>query len=126
MKDNDVDDYIAVFEDFLTKIDYRWSDFGVIEKFKHGLKKWIVSKILSKDKWPTTLEEWEEAARREVRRSKYIQTTLGDRKNFDMSLQEAKWQAALQLPEGGGGKKPRQNNWRNNEVVPMEVDYAST
>jgi hypothetical protein len=23
MKDNDVDDYIAVFEDFLTKIDYR-------------------------------------------------------------------------------------------------------
>jgi hypothetical protein len=41
MKDNDVDDYIAVFEDFLTKIDYRHLDFGVIEKFKHGLKKWI-------------------------------------------------------------------------------------
>jgi hypothetical protein len=125
MKDNDVDEYIAIFEDFLTKIDYRRSDFGVIEKFKHGLKKWIVSKILSKDKWPTTLEEWEEAARREVRRSKYIQTTLGDRKNFDMSLQEAKWRAALQIPEGGG-KKPRQNNRRNNEVIPMEVDYAST
>jgi hypothetical protein len=43
-----------------------------------------------------------------------------------MSLQEAKWQAALQIPEGGGGKKPRQNNQRNNEVFPMEVDYAST
>jgi hypothetical protein len=67
MKDNDVDEYIAVFKDFLTKIDYRRSDFGVIKKFKHGLKKWIVSKILSKDKWPTTLEEWEEVARREVR-----------------------------------------------------------
>jgi hypothetical protein len=80
---------------------------------------------LSKDKWPTTLEEWEEAARREVRRSKYIQTTLGDRKNFDMSLQEAKWRAALQIPEAGN-KRPRQNNRRNNEVVPMEVDYTST
>jgi hypothetical protein len=72
MENNDVDKYIAVFEDFLTKIDYRWLDFGVIEKFKHGLKKWIVSKILAKDKWPTTLEEWEEAARREVQQSKYI------------------------------------------------------
>jgi hypothetical protein len=41
-------------------------DFRVIEKFKHGLKKWIVSKILTKDIWPATLEEWEEAARREV------------------------------------------------------------
>jgi hypothetical protein len=51
---------------------------------------------------------------------------LGDRKNFDMSLQEAKWRAALQIPEGGGGKKPCQNNRRNNKVVPMEVDYAST
>jgi hypothetical protein len=81
---------------------------------------------LAKDKWPTTLEEWEEAARQEVWQSKYIQTTLGDRKNFNMSLQEAKWRAALQIPEGGSGKKPRQNNRRNNEVVPMEVDYAST
>jgi hypothetical protein len=43
-----------------------------------------------------------------------------------MSLQEAKWQAALQIPEGGGSKKPHQNNRQNNEVVPMEVDYAST
>jgi hypothetical protein len=84
-------------------------DFGVIEKFKYGLKKWIVNKILAKDRWPTTLEEWEEAARCEVRRSKYIQTTLGDRKNFDMSLQEAKWQAALQI-DRGSGKKPCQNN----------------
>jgi hypothetical protein len=41
---------------------------------------------LAKDKWPTTLEEWEEAARREVQWSKYIQTMLGDRKNFNMSL----------------------------------------
>jgi hypothetical protein len=79
-----------------------------------------------KDKWPTTLEEWEEVARREVRRSKYIQTMLGDRKNFDMSLQEAKWQAALQIPKGESRKKPHQNNRQNHDVVPMEVDYAST
>jgi hypothetical protein len=66
MENDDINEYIAIFEDFLTKIDYRQSDFRVIEKFKHSLKKWIVSKILAKDKWPTTLEEWEEAARREV------------------------------------------------------------
>jgi hypothetical protein len=29
---------------------------------------------------------------------------LGDWKNFDMSLQEAKWQAALQIPEGESKK----------------------
>jgi hypothetical protein len=50
---------------------------------------------------------------------------LEDQKNFNMSLQEAKWQAALQIPEGGS-KKTCQNNCQNNEVVPMEVDYAST
>jgi hypothetical protein len=66
METNDVDEYIAKFEDFLTRIDYNRSDFGVIEKFKHSLKKWIISKILAKDKWPTNLEEWEEAARQEV------------------------------------------------------------
>jgi hypothetical protein len=43
-----------------------------------------------------------------------------------MSLQEAKWRATLQIPKGGGGKKLRQNNQQNNEVIPMEVDYAST
>jgi hypothetical protein len=43
-----------------------------------------------------------------------------------MSLQEVKWRAALQIPEGGRSKKPHQNNRQNNEVVPMEVDYVST
>jgi hypothetical protein len=42
-----------------------------------------------------------------------------------MSLQKAKWQAALQIPKGGS-KKTYQNNQQNNKVVPMEVNYAST
>jgi hypothetical protein len=67
MKNNDVDEYIAIFEDLLTKIEYRRLDFGVVDKFKQGLKKWIVRKILEHDQWPATLDDWQEAARREVR-----------------------------------------------------------
>jgi hypothetical protein len=47
MKNNDIDEYIAIFEDLLTKIDYQQGNFGVIDKFKQGLKKWIIRKILN-------------------------------------------------------------------------------
>jgi hypothetical protein len=39
MKTDDVDEYIAIFEDLLTKIEYKREDFGVVDKFKQGLKK---------------------------------------------------------------------------------------
>ena len=45
---------------------------------------------------------------------------MGDKRNFDMSLQEAKWKAALQIPEG------RKNHQKRQEAVPMEVDFALT
>ena len=120
MKNDDVDEYIAGFKDLLTKIDYKQSHFGVIEKFKHGLKKWIVRWILARDKWPTDLKEWQEPARQEVWRSTYIWTTMGDKRNFDVLLQEAKWKAALQIPEG------RKNHKKRQEAVPMEVNFALT
>jgi hypothetical protein len=125
MKNDDVNEYIAIFEDLLTKIEYKQEDFGVVDKFKQGLKKWIVKKILEHDTWPASLDEWQEAARREVRRAKYTTVTLGgDRKNYNLSLQEAKWKAAL-FPETNQ-RRGHSGSRRNNEVVPMEVDYAAT
>ena len=125
MKSDDVDEYIAIFEDLLTKIEYRQEDFGVVDKFKQGLKKWIVRKILECDQWPANLNDWQEAARREVRRAKYTAVTLGgDQRNYNLSLQEAKWKAAL-LPKTNQ-RKGHSGSKRNNEVVPMEVDYATT
>ena len=124
MKTDDVDEYIAGFEDHLTKTGYNRREFGITDKFKHGLKKWIIQKILNRDRWPSTLDEWQEAARREVRRNTYLVTTLGDRKNFNLSLQEAKWHSAL-LPEEAQKNRQGQKK-RNNDVVPMEVDFTST
>jgi hypothetical protein len=125
MKNDDVNEYIAIFEDLLTKIEYKREDFGVIDKFKQGLKKWIVKKILERDTWPANLNEWQEVARREVRRAKYTTVTLGgDRKNYNLSLQEAKWKAAL-FPETNQ-RRGYSSSKRNNEVMLMEVDYAAT
>ena len=66
-----------------------------------------------------------EAARQEVRHAAIKRERLGNRKNFNLSLQEARWQAALGL----GDRNTRgnhQNQKRNDDVVPMEVDFTTT
>jgi len=53
------------------------------------------------------------------------QERLGGRKNFNPSLQEARWQAALGLGDGNT-RENYQNRRRNDEVVPMEVNFTTT
>src|SRR5579863_7160779 len=128
MKDKDIDLYVAEFEENLSKVGWSRTDFGVIQKFQDRLQKWIVSNVLNRDVWPETLEEWMEAAQREVHRSAIKQEKLGNRKNFGMALQEAKWRAALGLSNDGqcSGSGQNCNRNRNKDTpTPMEVDFVS-
>jgi hypothetical protein len=68
MDGNLIDDYISSFENLLSRGEIPRSEVGAIEKFKDGLKYGILATILRRDTWPITIDEWEEAARREVRR----------------------------------------------------------
>src|SRR5712671_4523389 len=71
-----IDDYISNFENLLSRGEIPRSEVGAIEKFKDGLKYGILATILKRDTWPITIDKWEDAARREVRRFRVIKESL--------------------------------------------------
>ncbi len=66
MEDEDIDAYVASFEELLSKVGWERTDSGVLQKFQGGLRKWLVGAILNRDVWPENLDEWIDAARREL------------------------------------------------------------
>jgi hypothetical protein len=64
---------------------------GSIQKFKDGLRQGVLQAILNKETWPTTIDQWEEAARQEVRRFSIIKEAMGDRMSNFISTKQAKW-----------------------------------
>ena len=113
MAGEQIDEYIAKFENLLRKADIPRSEIGAIEKFKDGLKRGIFGAIMKRDTWPTNIDEWEEAARREVRRYSIIKEAMGARGNPFMSTRQSKWMDALKKT------KPRRD-----ETIPMDIDSA--
>jgi hypothetical protein len=67
MEGNQVDEYIAKFENLLQKADIPQTEVGSIQKFKDGLQQEILQAVLNKETWPITIDQWEEAARHKVR-----------------------------------------------------------
>jgi len=115
MAGDQIDEYIAKFENLLHKADIPRSETGAIEKFKDGLKRGIFGAIMKQDTWPTNIDEWEEAARREVRRYSIIKEAMGARGNPFMSIRQSRWIEALKKT------KPRKD-----EAVPMDINLART
>ena len=70
---------------------------------------------MKRDTWPTNIDEWEEAARREVRCYSIIKEAMGTRGNPFMSTHQSRWMEALKKT------KPRRD-----EAVPMDIDLACT
>ena len=109
-----IDEYITKFETLLSKGEIPRKEVGAIEKFKDGLKPGVLKGILIRDTWPTNIDEWEEAARREVRHFGIMKEALGRQgQSFGKPF---KWQANAHKFLGK----------RKNEPVPMEVDAATT
>src|SRR5258708_25212176 len=113
MQADNIDDYIAKFENLVRKVGIPRQEQGVLDKFKEGLKRGIHATILCRDQWPTDLDQWQEQARCKVRRFSIIRDSLGDRGNPYLSIRQSKWkeniQKALQCP-------------RWDDIVPMDVD----
>jgi Retrotransposon gag protein len=76
MSGDQIDEYIAKFENLLKRAEIPRGEVGAIEKFRNGLKKGLRVAILKRDDWPETLDEWEEKARREVRRYKIFKEVV--------------------------------------------------
>ena len=76
MGGDQIDEYIAKFKNLLKQAEIPRTEVGAIEKFRNGLKKGLRVAILRRDDWPETLDEWEEKARREVRRYKIFKEVV--------------------------------------------------
>ncbi len=124
MVQDQIDDYIAKFENLVCKAGIPRNKMGILEKFRDGLKKGrdglkkgIHGTIMRRNTWPENLDDWQEAAQREVRRFGIIKEALGgDRSNPFISTRQAKWQ----------GLAKRALRPRRDDSAPMDIDAAKT
>jgi hypothetical protein len=110
MNRGDLDGYIATFKHLAREAGYDTTNSATINMFAHGLDKPLLDKVLRRDAQPSTLQEWIDAAKREVKKAQFRQALM------EPTRQKYKW---VQRPQ------PRHNGHyrhRNDEVVPMDVD----
>ena len=94
MKEDNINKYIAKFENLLCKGEIPLDDVAALFRFKGGLRKGVHTAILKRDTWPTTLDKWQQHARREVRRFAIMKESLGENGNYNFSTKQAKWRTA--------------------------------
>ena len=87
MKEDNIDKYIAKFENLLHKGEIPQDDVATLFRFEEGLRKGVHTAILKRDTWPTTLNKWQQHARREVRRFTNIKKSLGENRNYNRVVQ---------------------------------------
>ena len=68
MKDLDVDAYIATFNRLALAAGWEADALGTIDKFADGLKDNIHCRVLNREAEPITMEEWQDAARKETQK----------------------------------------------------------
>ena len=66
-----INEYITTFNELMDKLGYECNSDNIIEKFKDGLLKTLLKKILDRDIWPETLNGWQNAAHCESCHSAY-------------------------------------------------------
>jgi hypothetical protein len=118
-KGNEIDDYIIEFNNLCSRLEFDRKSPLLVDKFCDGLSKGIHLKILQLDIWPETLEEWQETARRMVRRNTIMRERVGGRGNWNLSTKAARWKEALE----GNNKGSRQ---KSKDEDKMQIDLATT
>jgi Retrotransposon gag protein len=68
MKDKLVDDYITAFNSLAAKAGWELNNEGTIDAFWLGLRPGTLNAIMNRDVWPTTMTQWQQAARDELRK----------------------------------------------------------
>ena len=59
---DNIDEYIITFNELMDKLGYKYTNNNITEKFKDSLLKTLLEKILDRDIWPKTFNEWQNAA----------------------------------------------------------------
>jgi hypothetical protein len=139
MVGTDIDTYIAGFSRLREIIGFRKDDFGALIKFKEGLQPRLLQEIITHHiPAPTTITQWEKAARERQTVYKELKNTgltQNPRHPQKPAFNPTKaWAQALGLPNyvpPALRKQQQQQQGRlaqhmsqsgNNQVVPMDVD----
>jgi hypothetical protein len=77
MKGLDVDIYIATFTRLATAAEFELDSKALVGRFRSGLTERVHHRILNRENIPKTLEEWKEAARKEIVRISEIDNANG-------------------------------------------------
>jgi len=114
MYQDDLDTYISTFKHLCTQANYDITTEGTMHLFAQGLKQKLLESILYRQGGiPTTIIEWEEAARDEMKKHAYRQTMLNP------GRAQYKWQFTK-----SNGNRNHRNKYvhPNDRTVPMDVD----
>jgi len=113
MKEDQIDGYIAHFEVLLVKAGWQRTERGSADLFFNGLTKRVQSKILSLyTLLPTTLDEWQAAARSIVQRQRLMDVKLGP------------WKPREQKQSQRSGRNPKGQFKKTRDPNAMDVDTA--
>jgi hypothetical protein len=116
MKDLDIDTYNATFARLANTAGWEPDAKGTIDRYRSGLREAIQRRVINCDKMPESMDEWQNAARKEVAKIKELQSSglVGPCRN-----QTSRDNHAYQ----NTGQRSQTN--RNNEHVPMDVDATN-
>lgn len=92
MKDQNIDQYIANFENLLALAGRNQNEAMALEFFKFGLKAGLHNTILNRQSIPRTLDQWQSMAREEVEIQTLKQASLGSKPKFWMTSRDSLWQ----------------------------------
>jgi hypothetical protein len=104
MKGLDVDVYIATFTRLTTAAEFELDSKVLVGRFQSGLTERVHRHILNRENIPKTLDEWKEAARKEIIRISEIDNVNFKNRRF--------------IPHNT-------NIYQNNTPVPMDVDTTT-
>jgi hypothetical protein len=79
MKDNEIDDYIAEFENLIQMAGRSRNDPGSLDYFRQGLKSWLHQALLRRRPVPLTIDQWQAMAREEVEVRALTAASLGNK-----------------------------------------------
>ena len=110
MYKNEIDNYIATFENLVRDAGYDCTSTGTVYLFAQGLNPQILKDILYSNTIPTTMDEWQKAAHKKIKKQAFRETMLPSKQPC------YRWQ----FVNYNNHHRPRQHP--NDETLPMDVD----
>ena len=118
MKGMDIDTYIATFDRLVACAGWSASDKGIMEKFRNGLARWLALDIMHKYMdIPATLDEWKNAAKKEILRRAQIKAEMPSKNNPTPYLGKP-------FQKFGQTRNNVATGFSQPRYVPMDVDVA--